>query len=303
MVLKNHCDGVLAFGGGSSIDAAKAIAACVNNTKTAQQLAGVFKVKQAILPLYAIPTTAGTGSEVTPAGVISNSENHKKEVLIDPKLTPKMAALDCNLMLGLPPAITAATGIDALTHAIEAYISTNATDHTNELALPAIKLIFKHLETAVTNGKNVQARQSMAMASYYAGMAFSRAGLGYVHAISHNIGAKYTVPHGVANAIILPPVLDFSLTNIEVKLAKLARLTTIVDNAVTDKNAAETFIATVRQMIKNIGIANYFEDLQANDIPELAKSALKEAHFTPYAVPKYLDQTGCENLISKMMKA
>nr|WP_299083140.1 iron-containing alcohol dehydrogenase [uncultured Paraglaciecola sp.] len=303
MVLKNHCDGVLAFGGGSSIDAAKAIAACVTNTKTAQQLAGVFKVKQAILPLYAIPTTAGTGSEVTPAAVISNSESHKKEVIIDPKLTPRMAALDCNLMLELPPAITAATGVDALTHAIEAYISTNATDHTNELALSAIKLIFKLLETAVTNGKNVQARQSMAMASYYAGMAFSRAGLGYVHAISHNIGAKYAVPHGIANAIILPQVLDFSLPNIEDKLANLARLTNIVDNGVSDKNAAKTFIAAVRQMIKSMGIPHYFENLEAKDIPELARSALKEAHFTPYAVPKYLDQMGCENLISKMMKA
>lgn len=298
---ENGCDAVIAFGGGSSIDAAKTIAACVTNSKNAKQLEGFFKVKQPPLPLYVVPTTAGTGSEATIAAVISDSVSHKKSLIIDLKLVPKMAALDGNLMLGLPPAVTAATGMDALTHAIEAYISANATDETDQLALASAKLIFNNVEQAVSQGSDFHVRQNMAMGSFYAGLAINKAGLGYVHAIAHNIGAAYGTPHGVANAIILPRILDYSLENIEERLANMARACGLADGNTGDRDAACVLIDKIRNMMASFGIDCYFDKLKPADIPQLAKAALKEAHFTPYAVPKYMDQQQCEKLIRDMM--
>ena len=298
----NNCDAIIGFGGGSSLDAAKAIAACVTNLTTSKQLAGLFKIKKIPLPLYLIPTTAGTGSEATFASVISDDETHAKSFLMDPKLVPIMAALDGQLMLNLPSNITAATGMDALTHAIEAYISTNANKTTNELALSAIRLILNNLETAVTNNGDFQVRQNMAMASYYAGAAFTRAGVGYVHAISHNIGAAYGTPHGVANAMILPRVLEYSFTDIVNRLATIARTCHLINHEVSDVEAARTFIQQVETMLSIFDIPYYLNDLQKDHIPKLAKAALREAHLTPYAVPKYMTQNDCENMLRSMLK-
>ena len=162
------------------------------------------------MTIYAVPTTAGTGSEVTVAAVISDPETHSKLVIVDPRMVPKMAALDPCLMTGLPPHITAATGIDALTHAVEAFVGNWATPYTDGMALSAVGLIFENLRTAYRDGRNLQAREKMSLASTYAGIAFTRANVGYVHAIAHQFGGRYHTPHGLANAIMLPHVLRYS---------------------------------------------------------------------------------------------
>ena len=192
------CDCVLAVGGGSSMDAAKVIAAAAANAGSIRKLEGMMKVKQAPVPLYAIPTTAGTGSEVTLAAVISEPDTHAKRFFVDPKLLPRMAALDPCLMTGLPKPITAATGMDALTHAIESYLSLTHTPMTEAYAEIAVRLVFGNLPTAYADGDDLDAREAMALASYYAGLAFTRTGVGYVHAIAHTFGAYYGTPHGLA---------------------------------------------------------------------------------------------------------
>lgn len=297
---KNNCDSVLAVGGGSSIDAAKVIAARATNNKSIRKLAGMFKVFKAILPLYAIPTTAGTGSEVTVAAVVSDPKTHEKTPIMDPKVVPLMAALDATLMTGLPAHITSATGMDALTHAVEAYLSANAIGDTDANAIAATKLIMGNLSTAVKDGKNLEARQNMALASYYAGLAFTKAGVGYVHAIAHNFGAYYHTPHGLANAIVLPHILDYSKDAVIDRLAKLAEVSGLKKGKETKAQLAQLFIDKIRSMCKEFGIPEKLESLKKEDIPAITKNALKEAHFT-YAVPKYMDAATCENLIAKMI--
>ncbi len=303
LALDNHCDGILSVGGGSPIDTAKAIAACVTNNKKAMQLSGLFKVKKTPLPLYVVPTTAGTGSEATIASVITNAETHKKELILDPSLVPKMAALDGQLMLNLPASVTAASGMDALTHAIEAYVSTNATNETDSLALTAAKLIFNNIEKTVIEGQCFDARQNMALGSYYAGAAFTKAGVGYVHAISHSIGGQYGTVHGVLNSMILPRVLAYSLTNIESRLATISRESGIADSNASDGEASERLINKIKQLVTTFDMPYYLDDLKSVHIKGIAKQALKEAHYTPYAVPKYMDQSACESLIRDMQTA
>ena len=299
-VLKdNHCEAILAVGGGSPIDASKAIAARATNNKSIKKMAGLFKLRKAPLPFFAIPTTAGTGSEVTIVSVVSDPETHQKTPIIDPKLVPMMAALDGKLMLGLPPAVTAATGMDALTHAIESYISKNATAETEAYGLAATRLIMENLETAVKDGGNFEARQNMAMASYYAGLAFTKASVGYVHAIAHNFGALYKTPHGLANSIVLPHVLDFSKDEIIERLADLAVASNLKTGRESKTQLANKFIKKIRDMLKDFDIPEYLDDLKAEDIPHIAKLALEEAHMN-YPVPKYMDQKVCEALIGKM---
>ncbi|MDG2671019.1 iron-containing alcohol dehydrogenase, partial [Vibrio parahaemolyticus] len=203
----SQSEAILALGGGSAIDCAKVIAARVSNKRSIKKLSGLFKVWRTPAPLFVIPTTSGTGSEVTIAAVVSDPNTHLKTPLMDPKLVPIMAALDPDLLIGLPAKITADTGIDALTHAVEAYISRNATPETQAYSVAAIKLIFRYLPKAVAQGGDIEARYKMAMASYYAGLAFTKASLGYVHAFAHNLGARYGLPHGMANGLALLPVL------------------------------------------------------------------------------------------------
>lgn len=294
-----QCEAILAVGGGSPIDASKAIAARATNNKSLPKMAGLFKLRQAPLPLFAIPTTAGTGSEVTIVSVVSDPINHQKTPIIDPKLVPMMAALDGKLMLGLPAHVTAATGMDALTHAIESYISVNATAETEAYGLAATRLIMENLETAVSDGSNLEARQNMSMASYYAGLAFTKASVGYVHAIAHNFGALYSTPHGLANSIVLPHVLDFSKDEIIERLAELAVVSGLKTGRETKKQLANKFIAKIREMLKAFDIPEQLSDLKAGDIPHIAKLALEEAHMN-YPVPKYMNQKTCETLLAKM---
>ena len=200
---------VLAVGGGSPIDAAKAIIACSASGCRPQALDGYFKVRTPVLPFFAIPTTAGTGSEVTVASVISDPGAERKFAIVDNKLVPVAIALDPNLMLGLPPDVTAATGMDALTHAIESYLSTLATPATRAMSVAATRAIVRDLPRAYEDGRDIAARQSLAVASCLAGLAFTKASVGYVHAIAHQLGPLYHLPHGYLNAILLPYVLDF----------------------------------------------------------------------------------------------
>ncbi len=300
-MLKQHgCTSILAIGGGSSIDAAKVIAARATNPYKIVHMSGLMRVAFKLLPLYAVPTTAGTGSEVTIAAVVSDPSSTRKFAIMSPRMVPIAAALDGALMTGLPPPITSATGMDALTHAVEAYISRNRTSKTDAEALDATRLIMQNLPTAVKNGGNVEARQNMALASFKAGVAFTTAGVGYVHAIAHNFGAYYHVPHGLANAIILPRVLDFSKPNCTARLAKLAEVSGLKKGNETDEQLADAFIARVRAMNQEFGIPAQVDKLKAEDIPAITDKALTEAHLF-YAVPRYMDTPECEAFIRQML--
>ncbi len=297
---KHGCEAILAVGGGSSIDAAKVIAARATNDKPIRKMEGLFKVFKATLPLYAVPTTAGTGSEVTVAAVVSDPERQSKAAIMDPKLVPAMAALDGSLMTGLPPAITAATGMDALTHAVEAYVSDNALPETDNYALAATRLIMQNLPVVMEDGANIEARQNMAMASYYAAVAFTRAGVGYVHAIAHNFGAYYHTPHGLANAIVMPYVLDYSKPDCTPRLAALGEAAGLKHEGDSDAGLADKFIGHIRSLNAQFGIPDKLDALKAEDIPGIARAALKEAHST-YAVPRYMDRPTCEAFIRQIM--
>jgi len=294
---RDGCDAVLAVGGGSSIDAAKVIAAKATNHVPLEKLEGPMKVKLPPAPLYAIPTTAGTGSEVTLAAVVSDPDTHEKKFFIDPKLLPRMAALDPSLMTGLPAHITAATGMDALTHAVESYLSRTSNTQTEEWATNAVRLVFANLPTACTDGQDLAARKAMALASYYGGLAFTRTSVGYVHAIAHTFGAFYGTPHGFANAVALPHVLEYSKPSAVARLAKLGQLIGV--EGPTEDALADGFIAAVRDLMTKIGIPFELEALEQQDIPAIAKQALAEAHLN-YPVPRYMNPAACEALLQGM---
>ena len=300
MLKKEHCTAILAIGGGSSIDAAKVIAARATNPYKIVHMSGLMRVLFKLLPLYAVPTTAGTGSEVTIAAVVSDPSTTRKFAIMSPRMVPIAAALDGALMTGLPPPITSATGMDALTHAVEAYLSRNRTAKTDAEALDATRLIMQNLPTAVKDGKNVEARQNMALASFKAGVAFTTAGVGYVHAIAHNFGAYYHVPHGLANAIILPRVLDFSKPECTARLATLAEVSGLKKGGESERELADAFIARVRAMNRDFGIPTQVDKLKAEDIPAITDKALTEAHIF-YAVPRYMDTAECRAFISDML--
>lgn len=300
MLKQNHCTSILAIGGGSSIDAAKVIAARATNPYRIVHMSGLMRVAFKLLPLYAVPTTAGTGSEVTIAAVVSDPSTTRKFAIMSPRMVPIAAALDGALMTGLPPPITAATGMDALTHAVEAYLSRNCTKKTDAEALEATRLIMQNLPTAVKDGGNVSARQNMALASFKAGVAFTTAGVGYVHAIAHNFGAYYHVPHGLANAIILPRVLEFSKPDCTPRLAKLAEVSGLKQGNETEAQLADAFIGKVREMNRAFGIPTQVDKLRAEDIPAITDKALGEAHLF-YAVPRYMDTAECQAFIRTML--
>ena len=300
LLKKENCTAILAIGGGSSIDAAKVIAARATNPYKIANMSGLMRVAFKLLPMYAVPTTAGTGSEVTIAAVVSDPANTRKFAIMSPRLVPLAAALDGALMTGLPPPITAATGMDALTHAVEAFISRNRTSKTDAEALEATRLIMQNLPTAVKNGADVTARQNMALASFKAGVAFTTAGVGYVHAIAHNFGAYYHVPHGLANAIILPRVLDFSKPACTERLALLAEASGLKKGNESAAQLADAFIARIRAMNQEFGIPTQVDKLREQDIAEITGKALFEAHLY-YAVPRYMDRPECEAFIRTML--
>ena len=297
----NKCCGIVAFGGGSPIDCAKIIGARVNNPyMSVRRMKGMFKVFLPIPPLFCVPTTAGTGSETTVAAVITDAATHEKFAISDLKIIPKIAVLDPELMIGLPPHITSTTGMDALTHAVEAYIGLNGNAFTDENAEEATKLIFENLEEAYRNGKNLEARNNMALASFYGGAAFTRAYVGYVHAIAHNMGGLYGVPHGLANAIILPYVLEFCRKEAEKKLAALAVVGGIGKKSESAEKLSIRFIEHIKTMNKNMKIPTFIKELKEKDIPLIAKRALDEAH-PDYPVPRIMTLPECEALIRKLL--
>lgn len=297
---EHDCDAIVAFGGGSAMDASKAIAVAVANPKPLRQLAGYFKGLRTPVRIYAVPTTAGTGSEVTVAAVISDPERGRKLVIVDPRIVPKMAALDPSLMTGLPPAVTAATGIDALTHAIEAFVGNWKTPYSDGMALSAVGLIFENLRTAYREGGNLQAREKMSLASTYAGFAFTRANVGYVHALAHQFGGRYHTPHGLANAIMLPHVLRFSAPAITDKLAQLAVRAKLGTEGDEPETLANRFLDAVEALNRDLGIPETLAALREEDISDLARAAQHEA-MTGYPVPRYMTQEECEAMIRKVL--
>lgn len=296
------CEAILAVGGGSSIDAAKVIAARARNPHGVRWMAGLFRLLRSPAPLYAVPTTAGTGSEVTIAAVVSDPETVRKFAIMDFRLVPLMAALDGSLMTGVPPAITAATGMDALTHAVEAFISRNHTRGTDADAREAVTLIMAHLPRVMADGQDLEARSQMAVASYRAGLAFTKAGVGYVHAFAHNFGAHYHIPHGLANAILLPYVLEYSKPACTPRLAELARIAGVGEAGADEGALADAFIAQIRDLNARFGIPAAVDKLQTGDIPVIAANARSEANWF-YAVPRYMDRPTSEGFLRQLLAA
>ena len=293
--LKNNCEGIIAFGGGSPMDCAKVAGARVSNPNTSvSQMRGLLKVFKKLPPFFAVPTTAGTGSETTLAAVVSNMQTHEKYAINDPKLRPKYAVLDPELTTGLPKKITSTTGMDALTHAVEAYIGQSGVKSTDDYAEKATKLIFENLEKAYEDGKDIEARENMLVASFYAGMAFTRAYVGYVHAIAHNLGGLYGTPHGLANAVILPHVLEYYGETAHAKLAKLADIVGIDGD--NDKEKAEKFIEEIKEMNEEMDIPEHFDFIKDEDIPTIVARALKEGNPL-YPVPKIMDEADCTKVV------
>ena len=291
---KEGCDAIIGFGGGSSMDCAKAVGACtVKPNQSLAQMKGILKVHKKLPLLMAIPTTAGTGSETTLAAVITDADTRYKYAINDFPLIPRYAVLDPKVTLSLPPFITATTGMDALTHAVEAYIGNSTTIDTRRDALKAVKLIFENIDIAYEHGDNIQARRNMLHASFYAGCAFTKSYVGYVHAVAHSLGGQYNVPHGLANAILLPLVLREYGSCIDKKLHKLAIAAGLADKNTPDHEAAELFIQAIEEMKKEFGIGNTVKEIQETDIPKLAHYADKEANPL-YPVPKLMDASELE---------
>ncbi|MGJ8671140.1 MAG: hypothetical protein ACSHXK_16775, partial [Oceanococcus sp.] len=232
--------------------------------------------------------------------VVTDTKAQRKIPIMDPRLLPRGAALDGSLMLGVPSAMTAATGMDALTHAVEAFLSKNALKRTDKLAIEACQLIMANIEAVVSDGSNLVARQNMARASYLAGKAFTQVGVGYVHAIAHNIGARYHTPHGLANAMIMPYVLEYSLPSCAGRMAKLAKACGVAEQNADKHTAANALIARIRELNTCFNIPEKISELLAQDIPLIARNAREEARFT-YAVPRYMSQVECEQVINLML--
>ncbi|MCL9776101.1 iron-containing alcohol dehydrogenase [Vibrio methylphosphonaticus] len=293
------CDSVIAFGGGSPMDCAKALAASVKTNKDVAKLPGLLKVHRRLMPIIAIPTTAGTGSECTVAAVVSDVKARKKRSITDPFLVPKVAILDPNLMLGLPAQVTAETGADALTHAIESYLSGYANTQTRQWSVSAIKRIFSALPTAYQDGNNSHAREQMALASFEAGLAFTRTYIGYVHAIAHQLGAFYHVPHGRANAIVLPLVLEGIQQRDNARLTQLAVELGYKDSV--QGSASSQFTDAVKALLERVAIPKVVKELQVEDIPRIAQQAIKEA-FGEYPVPEVMSLEECQRLLKKLIE-
>lgn len=298
---KEGCDAIIGFGGGSSMDCAKAVGACaVKPNQSLAQMKGILKVHKKLPLLMAVPTTAGTGSETTLAAVITDADTRYKYAINDFPLIPRYAVLDPKVTLSLPPFITATTGMDALTHSVEAYIGNSTTIDTRRDALKAVKLIFENIDIAYEHGDNIQARRNMLHASFYAGCAFTKSYVGYVHAVAHSLGGQYNVPHGLANAILLPLVLREYGSCIDKKLHRLAIAAGLADKNTPDHEAAELFIRAIEKMKERFGIVNIVKEIQETDIPKLAHYADKEANPL-YPVPKLMDASELEKFYYMLM--
>lgn len=274
-----QCDFVISLGGGSPHDCAKGIALCATNGGRIADYEGVDRSAQPQLPLVAINTTAGTASEMTRFCIITDEARHVKMAIVDRHVTPVLSVNDAALMAGMPKGLTAATGMDALTHAVEAYVSTAATPITDACAIKAIELIADNLRQAVADGADMQAREQMAYAQFLAGMAFNNASLGYVHAMAHQLGGYYDLPHGVCNAVLLPHVQAFNADVAAPRLADVARALRVDTRGMDPATAAQAAIAAIRRLSADVDIPPNLSALGARreDIPALAANAMKDA--------------------------
>lgn len=289
MYLDEGCKALIAFGGGSSMDCAKACGArIVRPKKPVQKMRGLLQVLHRLPTLIAVPTTAGTGSETTLAAVITDSETKHKYPINDFSLIPHYAVLDPAVTAGLPAGLTATTGMDALTHAVEAYIGRSTTAHTRAMAVEAVQLIRQYLKRAYDNGQDLEARAQMLRAAYCAGIAFTQSYVGYVHGVAHSLGGQYGLPHGLANAIILPWFLEEYGPACHHRLGELARKTGVAPADASDAEAAERFIAWVREMNDSMGIPRTVGCIRPEDIPQMAAHADQESNPL-YPVPKLMD--------------
>jgi len=276
---ENKCDGIVSLGGGSSHDCAKGVGLVIGNGGHIRDFEGVNKSTKPMPPFLAINTTAGTASEMTRFCIITNTDTHVKMAIVDWRCTPNIAINDPVLMVGKPAALTAATGMDALTHAVEAYVSTIATPITDACAIKAIQLVAEYLAPAVANGQNLEARDKMAYAEYLAGMAFNNASLGYVHAMAHQLGGFYNLPHGVCNAILLPAVCEFNVISNPKRFADIAIAMGEDVTGLAPMDAAAVGIAAIRKLSKAIGIPAGLVDLgvKETDLRIMAENAMKDA--------------------------
>lgn len=287
---ENNCEAIIAFGGGSPMDCAKGVGARITRPhKTITKMRGLLTVRKRIPTLFAIPTTAGTGSETTLAAVITDSRTHEKYAINDMSLIPHYAVLDPVLTVNLPPHLTATTGMDALTHAVEAYIGKGNTHKTKQAAREAVTLIFENLYEAYENGQNMAARDRMQKAAYLAGIAFTRAYVGNVHAVAHTLGGLYGVPHGLANAVILPHMLTYYGESVYKSLAELAELAGIAAPGDTEKQKAQAFIRAIEELNARMNIPAKISGIKGSDIPVMAERACHEANPL-YPVPRILSK-------------
>ncbi|MCD8131827.1 MAG: iron-containing alcohol dehydrogenase [Lachnospiraceae bacterium] len=296
LYLENKCQAIIGFGGGSSMDCAKAAGArIVKPHQSVNQMKGLLKVMKKLPPLFAVPTTAGTGSETTLAAVVVDEKTHHEYPINDFSLIPRYAVLDYHVTLGLPQGITATTGMDALTHAVEAYIGRSTTRHTRAMAVEAVGLIRKYLKRAYDNGQDIEARTNMLRAAYCAGIAFTQSYVGYVHGVAHSLGGQYGVPHGLANAVILPYFLEEYGESCAKRLGRLARKCGIAEKRDSDILASQKFIDWVRQMNDSMNIPRHIEGICKEDIPKMAKNADKESNPL-YPVPREMSAGELEKM-------
>ena len=302
LYLEKGCDAIIGFGGGSSIDCAKGVGIRIAKPKKPlSKMKGILKVHTRLPLLIAVPTTAGTGSETTLAAVITDAVSRHKYAINDFPLIPRYAVLDPKVTLSLPPFITATTGLDALTHAVEAYIGRSTLSDTRRDAKKAVRLIFENLDTAYRDGQNIEARKNMLKASFYAGCAFTKSYVGYVHAAAHSLGGEYNVPHGLANAVLLPTVLTHYGPAVYKKLHKLAIEAQLADENTPHKEAAEAFIQAIRDMKQRFGIGNTIPEIREEDIPKLSHYADKEANPL-YPVPVLMNAEELEVFYRSLME-
>ncbi len=293
------CESIIAVGGGSVMDTAKAVGASVANNKPAIRMAGLLKVKKSLPFLIAVPTTAGTGSETTVAAVISDPKTHAKKQILSPKIVPQVAILDPTLTTGLPPAPTAYTALDALTHALEAYTAGYADVQTDRYATSAIKLIYDNVNDALQSPQDIAVREALQEAAFYAGMAFTRTYVGYVHAFAHTIGGRFGVPHGLATAVLLPHVMRFYQDTCKSRFAELADLLGICDKMDPQTAKAEKLVQSLFALNESLQVPQYFEKFPKEEIESVITAAFHECHGV-YPVPKYYTRQQARELMQKV---
>lgn len=287
--LAEKCQCLIAFGGGSSMDCAKAVGArIVYPKRSVNQMKGLLRVLRRLPPLIAIPTTAGTGSEVTVTAVITDSERKHKYTMNNFTMIPRYTVLDPAVTRTLPPALTATTGMDALTHAVEAYIGGSTTEETRRLALETVRLVFGNIEAAYQNGNDLTARKNMLHAAHIAGIAFSKSYVGYVHAVAHSLGGEYNTPHGLANAVLLPIGLEIYGPCVHRKLWELGRSAGVVKETDGQAEGAAAFIAAIRSLNRRLNIPEKLPEIRREDVPHMAAHAAREANPL-YPVPRLMD--------------